>query len=274
MTTPAVPVAKQGGSPETRDAPPERFRDEDLTRDAFLGGRVILRQPRVGYRAATDPVLLAAACAATHGQRVLDLGCGAGAAALCLAARVDGLEIHGLELQPRYAALARSNAAHAGVALTVHEGDVARPPAALRARMFDHVVANPPFFPAHGACAPDAGRDAARREGAAALATWIDCGLRRLRQGGWITLIHRAERLPEMLGALAGRAGDVALLPIQARAGREAGRVLLRARKDSRAPFRLLAPLVMHVGPAHLKDGDDFAPEALAVLRDGAALRL
>ncbi|WP_093251642.1 tRNA1(Val) (adenine(37)-N6)-methyltransferase [Rubrimonas cliftonensis] len=245
-----------------------------MTRDAFLGGRVILRQPRVGYRAATDPVLLAAACAATHGQRVLDLGCGAGAAALCLAARVDGLEIHGLELQPRYAALARSNAAHAGVALTVHEGDVARPPAALRARMFDHVVANPPFFPAHGACAPDAGRDAARREGAAALATWIDCGLRRLRQGGWITLIHRAERLPEMLGALAGRAGDVALLPIQARAGREAGRVLLRARKDSRAPFRLLAPLVMHVGPAHLKDGDDFAPEALAVLRDGAALRL
>lgn len=248
------------------------FAEDALTRDALMGGRVMLRQPRTGYRAATDPVLLAAACPARPGERALDLGCGAGAAILCLMARVEGLDAHGLELQPGYAALARRNAAEAGRRLTVHEGCVSRPPAALKAESFDHVIANPPFFPTDGPPAPEAGRDAARRLGSAGLRDWIDAGLRRLRQGGRLTVINRAERLPEMLAALSGRAGEIAVLPVQPRAGRDAGRVILRARKDSRGPFRLAAPLVMHAGPAHLRDGEDFSEAAAAVLRDGAAL--
>ena len=83
-----------------------RFADADLSDDKFLMGRLRLLQPLRGYRAATDPVLLAAACPATPGQSVLDLGCGAGAAALCLATRVPGLALAGLEVQPEYADLA------------------------------------------------------------------------------------------------------------------------------------------------------------------------
>jgi tRNA1(Val) A37 N6-methylase TrmN6 len=253
-------------------ASPAAFAGDDLTEDALLGGRVRLAQPRRGYRAATDPVLLAAACPARPGQRALDLGCGAGAAALCLAARVGGLDLHGLEVQPAYAALARRNAAANGVALAVHEGDVAAPPAALRALSFDHVLANPPFFPADATAAPDAGRDRARREAGTTVGAWIDAGLRRLRQGGTLTLLHRVERLPEILGALSGRAGAIAVLPLASRAGRDATRMIVRAVKDSRAPFRLAPPLALHDGQAHGRDGDDFAAAARAVLRDGAAL--
>jgi tRNA1(Val) A37 N6-methylase TrmN6 len=243
-----------------------------LTRDALMGGQVALLQPARGYRAATDPVFLAAACPARPGDRVLDLGCGVGAVALCLAARVPGLSLHGLELQSELAALARRNAAEAGAALTVHDGDVARPPAALRGLSFDHVIANPPFFDAAVTPAPDPARDLARRAGPEGLELWVDAGLRRLRQGGWLTLIHRAEQLPLTLGALAGRAGAVAVLPLAARAGRPAGRVIVRARKDSRGPFTLAAPLVVHDGPAHVRDGDDYSAAAAAALRDGAAL--
>ncbi|PIY73788.1 MAG: methyltransferase, partial [Rhodobacterales bacterium CG_4_10_14_0_8_um_filter_70_9] len=95
-----------------------------------------------------------------------------------------------------------------------------------------------------------------------------------LRQGGRLTLIHRAAALPAILAALDARAGDVAALPLIARAGRDAGRVIVTARKDNRAPFRLCAPLALHAGAAHGGDGDDFSTEAAAVLRDAAALRL
>jgi tRNA1(Val) A37 N6-methylase TrmN6 len=244
----------------------------DLTHDALLGGRVRLWQPRSGYRAATDPVLLAAAVPARAGQRVLDLGCGAGAAALCLAARVPGLALSGLELQPAYAALARRNAAEAGVPLCVVEGDLAAMPAELAAGSFHHVIANPPWFrPGGGPAAQDPGRETAQRE-ATPLGAWIEAGLRRLRPGGRITLIQSAERLPEMLVALAPRAGGVTVLPVAPRTGRPAGRVILTARKGGRGAFRLLSPFVLHEGVAHLRDGDDYSPAARAVLRHCGAM--
>ena len=74
--------------------------DLETTEDALLGGRVRLLQLRRGYRVAVDSVLLAASVEASAGARILDLGCGTGAVALCLAARVPGVTVVGLELQP------------------------------------------------------------------------------------------------------------------------------------------------------------------------------
>jgi tRNA1(Val) A37 N6-methylase TrmN6 len=242
-----------------------------LTDDGFLGDRLRILQPVAGYRAATDPVLLAAACPARPGERVLDLGCGVGVASLCLGARVPDLALTGLERQPAYADLARQNAARNGIALRVVEGDLAAMPADLR-HPFDHVIANPPWFaPASGTAARDPGREAANRE-ETPLATWIDAATRRLAPGGWLTLIHESARLPALLAALDDRLGSMALLPLAARADRPAARVILRARKGGRAPFRLLAPFVLHLGSAHDGDRDSFSPEAQAILRHGAAL--
>jgi tRNA1(Val) A37 N6-methylase TrmN6 len=243
----------------------------DLTRDAFLGGRVHLLQPRTGYRAGVDPVLLAAAVEARSGQSCLDLGCGVGAASLCLHARVPGLDLWGVELQPAYAALARRNAAEAGAAMEVVEADIADLPPAVRARQFDHVIANPPYFrTAARNASPDDGREAARA--GAAMADWVEAAARRARPGGRVVMIQRIERLPELLAGFAGRLGSVEALPVASRAGRAPGLVLLRARKGGRADFVLHAPLVMHAGAAHAADGDDYLPEISAILRDGAAL--
>ena len=252
------------------------FAPDETREDRLLGGRVRLIQPLKGYRAATDPVLLAAAVSARRGERVLDLGCGAGAAAFCLAARVPGLELHGLEIQPAYLALAHENARLNGVAITLHEGDVAAVPRALRQLVFDQVMVNPPYHAETTIASPVAGRDMAHREGAgkggASLGDWIAAGLARLKPKGWLSVIHRAERAPELLRLLDGPAGAIALLPLVPRAGREAGRVIIRARKGAKAPFRLLSPLVLHAGSAHVRDEDDFSPEAAAILRDAAAL--
>lgn len=247
------------------------FSDAELSRDVFLGGQLPIWQPLRGYRAATDPVLLAAAVAAEPGQSVLELGCGAGVALLALGKRVPGLSLCGLELQGDYADLARRNATANGLEATIMTGDLVNMPPELRVQSFDQVLANPPYYPPCAPAANDPGRAAALRE-ETPLAAWVDAGLKRLKSGGWLTVIHLAERLPDILAALDGRVGAVAVRPLSARSGRPAGRVLVQARKGARAPFRLLAPLVMHDGAEHLADRDDFTREAQAILRDGAAL--
>jgi tRNA1Val (adenine37-N6)-methyltransferase len=242
------------------------FADADLTDDAFLCGRLHLWQPRRGYRAATDPVLLAACVDARAGQRVLDLGCGAGAASLCLAARVPGLMHAGLEVQDSYADLARRNAARNGVAMQVVTGDVAAMPRDLRAG-FDHVMANPPYYPAGGTPSPDRGRAAALQV-VTPVTTWVAAGLRRLAPGGWLTMILATELLPSALSL----APHATILPLAPREGRPAPRTILQVRKTGKQPFRLLAPFVIHAGAVHDGDRESYTPAANAVLREGAAL--
>jgi tRNA1(Val) A37 N6-methylase TrmN6 len=246
------------------------FAEDQLSDDRFLCGRLHLLQPLKGYRAATDAVLLAAACPAEAGQSVLDLGCGAGAASLCLAARIPGLTLAGLELQPEYADLARRNADRNGVALDVHQGDLTRMPKAL-CRDFDHVIANPPWYPPGGTPSPLKVRATAMQV-ALPLTAWMQAATRRLAPGGWLTLISGVDSLPEILAALAPKLGSASVLPLAAREGRPALRMILRARKGGRAAFRLLAPLILHQGAAHDGDRESYTPAANAVLRDAEGL--
>jgi tRNA1(Val) A37 N6-methylase TrmN6 len=238
--------------------------------DALLGGRVRLRQPLAGFRAAIDPVFLAAAVPAAAGESVLDLGCGAGAAALCLLARQTGIRVTGLEIDGDLVKLADANARLNGVAdrfLAVH-GDVAKPPPRLAPGTFHHVMCNPPFLPA-GAGPPSASpsRDAAMREGAAVLADWVRLALIMARPQGSVTLIHRADRLDAILATLSGQAGDIAVYPLWPGAGKPAKRVIVRARKGVAAPARLFPGMILHE-----PDGS-FTVAAESILRDAAALR-
>lgn len=237
----------------------------DLTHDAFLGGRLRLWQPCKGYRAGVDPVLLAASVHAQSGQSVLDLGCGAGAAALCLGARIEGLELVGVEKQASYAELARKNG------LSVHHAVIEDLPADIRQRMFDHVLCNPPYYDRRtGHKAKDSGRETAFGEDTP-LAVWLETAARRLKPKGYLHLILHAERLPMLLAAARGL-GSIEILPLASRQGRPADRIILRARKEGRAPFRLHAPLVLHSGSTHESDTADYTPDVAAALRDGKSL--
>ncbi|MEP0156160.1 methyltransferase domain-containing protein [Pseudophaeobacter sp.] len=262
-------MTQGGGAGPNSDA---GFAEENLSLNDFLGGRVQLWQPREGYRAGVDPVLLAAAMPARAGERVLELGCGGGQALLCLGERVPGLELTGVELQPDYAALARRNAAHNGQTVEVIEADLAALPKDLRQRQFDHVLANPPYYRA-GAHSPaeDMGRQIALG-GDTPLQIWVETAARRLTYKGYLHMIQRADRLPEILTACQGRLGSIEVLPLAPRQGRPAELVLLRARKGGRADFRLHAPLILHQGARHLADVESYQPEVREILREGAAL--
>jgi tRNA1(Val) A37 N6-methylase TrmN6 len=245
---------------------------DGLTADSLLGGRVRLSQPAAGYRVAIDPVLLAAAVPARAAEAVLDAGAGSGAATLCLAARVPACRIVGLEIQRPLQRLASDNARHnqLGARIEMIEGDLARPPPRLPGASFDHVMTNPPHLAAARATAPpDAMRARAHLERGLDLAGWLAGCLRMLRPDGMLTLIHRADRLAEVLAALDGPLGALVVFPLWPRAGeRPAKRVLVQGRKGSGAPLRLAQGLVLHE-----PDGR-YSAAAEAVLRHAEALPL
>ena len=203
---------------------------------------------------------------------MLELGCGAGAASIWLAFRGPGVSLAGVERQAAYAELARRNAAENGTRLAVHCADLREMPAELTQARFDHVIANPPFYsPGRHASPRDAGRAGGRVEDTP-LADWIAVGARRLKPRGLLHLIQHPERLPELLAAATGRLGSMEVLPLAPREGRAPSLLLFRARKEGRAAFRLHAPLILHAGASHERDGESYRPELLAILRKGEAL--
>ena len=248
-------------------------RNDGLTEDRLLGGRVRLTQPAAGYRAGIDPVFLAAAVPARAGERVLDVGSGAGAAALCLAARVAEAAVTGIEADRALVRLATANAEATGVGERVRffTGDLLAPPVRLAPASFDHVMANPPFIPeGAGRAPPNPGKAAATVEDNAGLGDWLRFCLLMAAPAGTVTLIHRADRLDAILGALAGRLGGVVVFPLwPGGTGRKAAkRVIVTGRKGSRAPLGLVPGLVLH------QPGGAFTDEAEAVLRHAGGVHL
>lgn len=242
-----------------------------FTEDRLLGGRIRLRQPSTGYRAAIDPVFLASSVPAEPHQLVLDVGCGAGAAMLCLAARVPQSRVVGLEMQRDLVRLAGDNVilnrleARASVMI----GDLLHPPPRLSPGAFDHVMANPPYNPrGHAGPGPAPAKSAATIESEADLAAWVRFCLMMVRAKGTVTFVHRADRIDALLGQIAGRAGEVVVFPLWPGRGKAASRILVRARKQVAAPARLAAGLVLHEDDGRLTAG------AETVLREGGGLEL
>jgi tRNA1(Val) A37 N6-methylase TrmN6 len=226
--------------------------DADLTEDAFLGGRLRLRQPRAGHRAGHDAVLLAAATAACAGDRVVDFGSGVGAAGLALASRVTGVELVLVEIDPDLAQLARDNAVANGIKADVATLDVTSSAesfaaAGLRPDSVDVVLMNPPFHDArrHRASPEDA-KALAHMANPATLESWVLAARRVLKSGGALTLIWRADGLSEVLAALARGFGSPKILPVHGEAAKPAIRVLVRAVKGGRAPLHLYRGLVLN----------------------------
>jgi tRNA1(Val) A37 N6-methylase TrmN6 len=227
----------------------------ELSEDAVLGGRLVLRQPRRGHRFGHDAILLAAATPAHAGEAAVDLGSGVGAAGLALARRVDGVAVTLIELDPVLSDLGRENAERNGldprvraVCLDVAASATAFGAAGLAPESVDHALMNPPFNAPHNP-SPDPGRRAAHTASHDTLAQWLRTAMRLLRPAGTVTLIWRADGLGEVLSALAAGFGAIAIMP-----------------KDTSGPLVLLPGLVLAEA-----DGKP-SREAEAVLRANASL--
>lgn len=219
--------------------------------DAFWRGRFSLLQPRGrGHRAGLDPLLLACALPDWLSGRAADLGAGAGALGFAGACRCAGLAVHMVEIEPDMAALARESLKlpeNAGVAprLTLAQGDIlagrkAREAAGLSDASLDAVLTNPPFHPPGGRVSPDALRAGAKSvPDAAFLPEWVRVSASLLKHGGLFACVARPDVIRPILDGAEGRLGGIELVPVHPRPDKPAVRLLVLARRGSRAPLAI-----------------------------------
>jgi tRNA1(Val) A37 N6-methylase TrmN6 len=249
---------------------------DDVSEDAILGGRLRLRQPRRGHRVGHDAVLLAAACPARAGDAVVELGAGVGAAGLAVAARVPGVSVTLIEIDPALAALVEENARLNGLAdrartlvLDVTASARAFANVGLAPDTIERVLMNPPFNdPLRQRASSDPSRRLAHAAPRSMLAAWARTAARLLRPRGTLTLIWRADGLGDVLDALNSAFGDIVVLPVHGKPGQPAIRVLVRAIKASHAPLQVLPSLIL------ADESGRMTTEAEAILRGGEMLPL
>jgi tRNA1(Val) A37 N6-methylase TrmN6 len=227
-----------------------------LTEDRWLGGRLILGQPKRGHRVGTDAALLVAAAGDARQGRIVDVGAGVGAVGLALAQRNPLASADLVEIDPELAALAKDNADRNGLqsrtrVLRLDALNSNEPRESGLAESASCVVTNPPFFDAKAVRAsPDEGRARAHvlagAEANATLADWIQASLAMLAPGGCFLMIHRPDALGAILAGIGGRLGSLALLPVHPTIGVSAHRLLVSGVKGSKAPLRLAPGLVLH----------------------------
>jgi tRNA1(Val) A37 N6-methylase TrmN6 len=236
----------------------------DCTLDRFLNGRIIAAQPKQGFRAGHDTVLLAAAVPA--GRRVLELGSGTGIASLCYAWRIRDSNVTGVEIDPGLVDIANANAVRNGMGERIQfiAGDVRNVIGA--GETFDHVFFNPPFHSTEGTESPDAARNIAKRDPGSGIANWTQAALRTVWPEGTVTAILRFDRIHEMLGAAEDNAAVV--FPLYPRRGAEPKRAVVQVTSGKHIPLHTGFGLILHRA-----DGGN-TEEAEAILRGGAALPL
>ncbi|MGI9424644.1 MAG: tRNA1(Val) (adenine(37)-N6)-methyltransferase [Hyphomicrobiaceae bacterium] len=256
-------------------APPTDGSIPETTVDSFLGSALSILQPRTGYRAGIDAVLLAATAIATGGKRsrILDIGAGVGVVGLCAAARLTEAKVVLVEKHRPLVALAEQNiarngmvgrvsAVHTDVLEAINRQDLAP-------ESFDIVLSNPPFYEAHASRpSPDPLKADAHVMPAEGLQAWLRFAARMTRPGGCATMIHRADHLPQMIDVFSNWFGDLVIQPLHAREGQPANRVIVRGCKGSRKPLRLLAGLIVH------RSDHGFRPEIDRILRSPSSLPL
>ena len=253
----------------TEIEPPSGPHRSDAREGALMGGRLTMLQPERGYRAGMDAALLAAALALKPGQRALEIGCGAGGALLQAAARNPEASFLAIERDPDMLALARRNLLLNGLEdrAAVVSGEVGAGFRALGVARVDASFANPPFFDDPRALRGPAPERAGAWLADDGLGAWLAVLTGALKDNGQTVLIHRADRLGDILTGLGPKMGSVRIRPVQPYADQPAKRVLVKAVRGGRAPLALLPPLVLHD-----RSGAKHTPEADAILQGKAAL--
>lgn len=219
----------------------------EVTKDDFLGGLVTLKQPKKGYRITSDTVFLAASLKVKKDETILDVGAGTGGILSCLVARMGGdaasFKMTGVDIQPDLLTLAREN----NQRITYINGDIMKDIKGCEPNSFDHVITNPPYYEKGSVTAsPYNSKAVAHGSDMDDLVFWVQRCLRMVRPRGYLSLVHRADRLDDIITALKPKAGSIIVYPLFSKAREEANRIIIRAQKGGKGLLSLKSGLIVH----------------------------
>ena len=199
------------------------------------------------FRPGTDSVLLADFVTIGTRKRGIDLGCGSGILPLLLLTRSDRLHMTGLEINSEAARIARGNMAANALEerCDIVTGDIRGCRELFKTGQFDLVVSNPPYFAAgSGRQSPDADKAAARGEILCSLEDICRAAAYLCRTGGAFCLVHRAERLADVICLLRETGFEAKRLrTVSHSAQKEPSLVLIEARRGAGAGLKIMPPL-------------------------------
>ena len=243
---------------------------DEFTKDSFLGGGIRIWQPKTGYRAGIDPILLAATVNVSAGQKVLDLGCGVGTASFAIGYRVKNVELYGIEIQKVFADLADLNSKENGIEFQVECTNISNLSSNITSKNFDHVIANPPYFDRKSSVR---GINVSKEKSfgdTRPISEWLKVAAKRAKPKGFVHFILRSDRLIEIFTNMPNSLGSLVITPVISRKNENAKLTILHAKKNGRAGFIISSPIVLHPQKSDIRE--KYIPEVDKVLRNGASL--
>ena len=243
---------------------------DEFTKDSFLGGGIRIWQPKKGYRAGIDPILLAASVNVNAGQKVLDLGCGVGTASFAIGYRVKNVELYGIEIQKVFADLADLNSKENGIEFQVECTNISNLSSNITSKNFDHVIANPPYFDRKSSVR---GINVSKEKSfgdTRPISEWLKVAAKRAKPKGFVHFIVRSDRLMEIFTNMPNSLGSLVITPVISRKNENAKLTILHAKKNGRAGFIISSPIVLHPQKSDVRE--KYIPEVDKALRNGASL--
>ena len=246
----------------------------EITDDTFLGGKLSLFQPKKGFRAGLDSVLLAASINAQSGDKIFEIGAGVGVVLFCLMQRVSNLNAKAIEINEEYYSLLAINAKRNKFKPNLLLGDFWSNPN-LKNENFDHIFFNPPYYPFNSfKSSNNKLLNIANFEYPNLLKKMLTFSLRRCKSYGYITLIHRPAKILEILSTLSSGAGDIKILPILGSNSKNISRIIIRARKSAKGETKFLRPLNLYQNLNYSDKKKHYTSELQDILKNGGALSL
>ena len=239
---------------------------QNYTQDYLLNRRIKIFQPIDGYRASTDAVIVSSLVSRIHqGDKILDVGSGTGAIALCLASRFEKQkpQIDGLDLQQDLVELSNFSAEANSFCDILHfyHCNIKDKLDFIKPCFYNHVISNPPYTD-HDMPSPNPSKAQAHNHNDFNLTAWIKFCVKMLAPQGMFYMINRAEALDEILATIYGKLGAIKVIPVFTKGNIKAKRVLIMAQKDKKTPTEILPAF-------HVHTDDGYTPKAFQILREG-----